>query len=150
MDNEEPQQEPATTPRAPEYSSNFHETLWLKDLLPQQLQPIKLGSLPNIGPQVRSSLELTTGLRGARIRSFGYDCTLPPTSPNSRDRKGGRNAVTLERDLVGNVARELLTAIGTNNKACEDADEAPLVFVAHDLGGLIVKEVSFYQLYVSR
>ena len=70
---------------------------------------------------------------------------MPLISPDYRDGKEKQSTVTLERDLVGNVARELLTAIGANDKACEDADQTPLVFVAHDLGGLIVKEVRFSQ-----
>jgi len=136
-----PKQEPTTHPSTPEGPPDLQKTLWLKDLLPQQRQPINLDSLPNIAPQVRASLELTTGLQGARIRSFGYDSTLPLTGPNSGDENGGQSAVTLEKDLIGSVARELLTAIGANGGAGKDPDKTPLVFVAHDLGGLIVKEV---------
>lgn len=106
------------------------ETLWLAELLPTPMSAIP-------GVDLKDQPLLKDGIKKARIRTFGYDST----------RAAGEDK-TLYGDLIRPVALELLKAVnggyGWDELKSEEAEEinkVPLVFVAMDIGGSIVKEV---------
>lgn len=108
------------------------ETLWLTELLPTSTSAIA-------GIDSKDQPLLNGGIKKARIRTFGYDST----------RAAGEDK-TLYGDLIRPVALELLKAVNggygwdeLKPHEAEKSNKVPLVFVAMDIGGSIVKEVGF-------
>ena len=104
--------------------------MWLAELL-----PTSTSAIPGIDP--KDQLLLKGGIKNARIRTFGYDST-----------RAAGEGKTLYSDLIRPVALELLKAVnggyGWDELKPEEAEKmnkVPLVFVAMDIGGSIVKEV---------
>lgn len=103
------------------------KTLWLRDLISSHYRDA-LSTLP------ASHLRLLgDGIKKARIRTFGWDSTCAA---------GGERL--LGRDCIRPTALELLRRIHEGDrglKAAEEEAKVPLVFVAMDIGGTIVKQV---------
>jgi len=106
------------------------KTLWLRDLLSPHSSNTLNGNLPE------SCLHLLgNGIQGARIRTFGWDST-----------RAAAGEKLLGRDCIRPVALELLRWLnihdgGHGPSSAEEEAKVPLVFVAMDLGGAIVKQV---------
>ena len=114
---------------------NQLKTIWLSDLLIDH---------PNSSSVKRSThssgSSLKWGLKEAHISTFGYDWT----------RASGEGQM-FEKDLIKPVAMELLKAVNGGREWDEfdlnsedqtnGLNKVPLVFVALDIGGTIVKEV---------
>ena len=110
--------------KIPPDPSNEGKTIWLRDLLTSGLDPSSLAD-----PEHHSLLK--GGLENAHITTFGYDWT-----------RAAGEGLTLGDDLIKPVALELLKAVnwGSRDQVTLNARN-PLVFVAMDIGGAIIKEV---------
>ena len=105
-------------------------TLWLRDLLATHSGNTLSGTLPE------SHLHLLGGgVKKARVRTFGWDSTRAAGGDKS-----------FRRDCIRPVALELLRCLnirdgGNGPKSTEEEAKVPLVFIAMDVGGAIVKQV---------
>ena len=74
-------------------------------------------------------------LQNARIMTYGYDARI---------------ATLLNRTADGSIftiAQDLVTRLELSRQS-DEMEDVPIIFVAHSLGGLVVKDVHYPSLYV--